>query len=194
MRKAALLALPVFLSGCSGFGKFLGETVALPGGNPNAPAGMSENLERARGHAYNVTPILPEQGNIWPGAPQPLPTLRDVDNSHRGLADSLTDPGSYFGSMTNGADAVLPTGPQMNDGSKMSIGEQHDIHSGVRIEQPPYRSSEVQDNAGKYGGSHDRSGTIIIPNRDGTNAVIAPDGTVKVRRDAASGAASPTHP
>ncbi|WP_367159986.1 hypothetical protein ABUE34_13195 [Kozakia baliensis] len=183
MRKAALLALPIFLSGCSGFGKFFHDTATLPGENPNMPAGDAENLERARGHAYQALPILPEAGNIWPGAPQPLPTLRDVENSKRGIADSLSDPNSYYGSMTGGSlHEGQDTGPQMPSGAAISAGEENDAHNGVRDFSGPGISA-VPDNAAKYGAHQNRANTIVIPNGDGTSTLISPDGSVKIRKD-----------
>lgn len=134
MRKAALLAIPLFLSGCSGLGKFVQDTATLPGDNPNIPEGQSENLEKVKGHTYVAMPILPENGNIWPGAPQPLPTLRDVVASPNGLRDALSDTNSYFGSMTKGLDAG---GSQLGDGGSLAIGEHDGIVNGVRSTQRP---------------------------------------------------------
>ncbi len=179
MRKAALLAIPLFLSGCSGLGKFVQDTATLPGDNPNIPEGQSENLEKVKGHTYVAMPILPENGNIWPGAPQPLPTLRDVVASPNGLRDALSDTNSYFGSMTKGLDAG---GSQLGDGGSLAIGEHDGIVNGVRSTQRPSLSSSVEDNAHKFI-SPARSGTIVIPNGDGTSTQIDPDGTVRVIKD-----------
>ncbi|GAB6854542.1 hypothetical protein JCM15831A_15660 [Asaia astilbis] len=179
MRKAALLAIPLVLSGCSGLGKSLQDTATLPGANPNMPEGVSENLEKVKGHTYMAMPLLPESGNIWPGAPQPLPTLRDVEASPNGLRDAMSDTDSYFGSMTKGMDA---SGAQLGDGGALSIGEHDGVVNGVHPVQRPSLSSSVEDNAHKYI-SPSRSGTIVIPNGDGTSTHIDPDGTVRVTKD-----------
>lgn len=179
MRKAALLAIPLVLSGCSGLGKSLQDTATLPGANPNMPEGVSENLEKVKGHTYMAMPLLPESGNIWPGAPQPLPTLRDVEASPNGLRDAMSDTDSYFGSMTKGMDA---SGVQLGDGGALSIGEHDGVVNGVHPVQRPSLSSSVEDNAHKYI-SPSRSGTIVIPNGDGTSTHIDPDGTVRVTKD-----------
>ncbi|WP_232227970.1 hypothetical protein [Asaia astilbis] len=168
MRKAALLAIPLVLSGCSGLGKSLQDTATLPGANPNMPEGVSENLEKVKGHTYMAMPLLPESGNIWPGAPQPLPTLRDVEASPNGLRDAMSDTDSYFGSMTKGMDA---SGAQLGDGGALSIGEHDGVVNGVHPVQRPSLSSSVEDNAHKYI-SPSRSGTIVIPNGDGTSTHI----------------------
>lgn len=96
MRKAALLALPLALSGCAGMGKFFNDTALWSGSNPNAPHGDSENLRRARGEFVAAAPILPEGGNMWPGSPQPLPTLKDVVNPDSVFNKALGDPATYF--------------------------------------------------------------------------------------------------
>lgn len=186
MRKAALLAIPVFLSGCSGLGKSISDTATLPGADPNLPEGSSENMEKVKGHAYLAMPLLPESGNIWPGAPQPLPTLRDVEASPNGLRDALSDTHSYFGSMVkdHGVDATLS--PQLDDGKSLAIGEHDAVLHGVHTGERPSLSSSVEDNAHKYI-SPSRSGTIVIPNGDGTSTLIAPDGTVRVTKDKPAG-------
>ncbi|GBQ15296.1 hypothetical protein AA21291_2123 [Swaminathania salitolerans LMG 21291] len=179
------MALSAFLSGCSGFGKFVHDTASLPGANPNMPEGTSENLARVRGHSYVAEPILPASGNVWPGAPQPLPTLRDVESSPHGLTESLSDPNSYFGAMATNHGEGHDNGPLFDDGGVLSIGEHDNVVNGVRPPTRPSLPSSVEDNAGKYI-SPSRSGTIVIPNGDGTTTLIAPDGTVRVTKDGAA--------
>lgn len=74
----ALMALG--LSGCSGLGHFTEDTFTLPGANPNKPAGVSENIERVQARSVNESPVVPEPGNVWPGPPQPFPTLSQVEH------------------------------------------------------------------------------------------------------------------
>lgn len=185
MRKAAYLAIPLLLGGCSGFGQFVHDTASLPGSNPNRPEGHSENIEKILGHDYIAMPILPEHSDIWPGAPQPLPTLRDVEGSPNGLRDALSDTSSYFGKMAAGDGQGNMFGPQLRDGEKLDIGEHHDTTNGVGLGLRPSLSSSVHDNAGKYLGAG-RTGAIVIQNGDGTSTTISPDGTVLTSKDQTS--------
>ncbi|MFT8895697.1 MAG: hypothetical protein ABF968_01910 [Acetobacter sp.] len=187
MRKAALVASLLVLSGCSGFDKWLTDTATLPGANPNAPSGESETLRRVRGYATTETPLLPEAGNIWPGAPKPLPSLSDVASDHD--------------SQVGGAAGDLP------DGGKLSIGEDfQDSFSGAGTAAA--LPSVEPDVASKFGGGKTASSTIEIPNGDGTTTLIHPDGSIKTVQtsslhhgDAAAGGAknggagkAPAHP
>ncbi len=190
MRRSALLGTLLLLGGCSGLGHFFYDTERLPGQNPNATTGVSENLQRSRGVEPSVDPIAPQQGNVWPGPPQPLPTLSDV---------------SHFGGQGNGA-LLGGSGGALPRGGSMSMGEQDSIHRGAPLEDSGFSggagtgagtgagsggssagsglSTNVPDpsaryqNKGKSAGS-DTSGNIVIPNGDGTSTVISPDGSVK---------------
>ena len=157
----------LLLGGCSGLGKFFSDTITLPGMNPNLPLGLSENTDRARGELPKEAPILPESGNIWPGPPQPLPTLSDVSR--------------FQGSPLSGD---LKGGDAMHDGGSMSMGEHDSLAHGVTgaasfsggsldapaPDAPARRRTTPQTGQG---------GSITIPNGDGTSTVIDPDGTVK---------------
>lgn len=159
MRKAALVASLLVLSGCSGFDKWLTDTATLPGANPNEPHGESETLRRVRGYATTETPLLPEAGNIWPGAPKPLPSLSDVASDH----DAQTAGG---------------VGGDLPDGGKLSIGEDfQDSFSGAG--KSAALPSVEPDVASKYGGGKSASSTIEIPNGDGTTTLINPDGSIR---------------
>ncbi|MCQ8277291.1 hypothetical protein NFI95_02355 [Acetobacteraceae bacterium KSS8] len=167
-RPVAALALPtmLMLGGCSGLGHFLGDTEEPPGYNPNGVLGSSENLLRARGRSPVAQPMLPQAGNVWPGPPQPLPTLSDVSHGYAG-----TNPL---------AGGTLPRG------GSMSMGEQNAIRggapldsgfSGGEVQAPiadPARAFEKREKS-----SAGASSDIVIPNGDGTSTVISPDGSVK---------------
>ncbi|NHN92789.1 hypothetical protein [Acetobacter sicerae] len=174
MRKAALVASLLVLSGCSGFDKWLTDTATLPGANPNEPHGESETLRRVRGYATTETPLLPEAGNIWPGAPKPLPSLSDVASDHD--------------SQVGGAAGDLP------DGGKLSIGEDfQDSFSGAGTSAA--LPSVEPDVASKFGGGKAASSTIEIPNGDGTTTLIHPDGSIKTVKTSSlpHGGAAPAH-
>ncbi|NHN87353.1 hypothetical protein [Acetobacter conturbans] len=161
MRKAALVASLLVLSGCSGFDKWLTDTATLPGANPNLPGGESETLRRVKGYAASETPILPESGNIWPGAPRPLPSLSDVASDHDTILGS--------------SKSDLP------DGGKLAIGEDVDDSfsgAGAKAALP----SVEPDVAEKYGAGKMNTSTIEIPNGDGTTTLIHPDGSISTVR------------
>ncbi|MBF0877577.1 hypothetical protein HKD21_12070 [Gluconobacter cerevisiae] len=194
MRKTALLALPLALSGCSGMGKYIRDTMVWTAlDNPNGPHGDSENIHRARGEKYSETPIIPEGGNIWPGAPQPLPTLKDVENPNSTFSHALGDPATYFGGATLDENfmggiaskgALGASGQQLMQGQSMTVGEGSDTHQGVSRDHThllPTLPSSVPDSAAHFLNKNP-SKAIIIPNGDGTSTVIGADGSVKVIR------------
>lgn len=156
MRKAALLGVCVMMSGCAGFEKVMSDTISLPGENPNVPAGSDLNMRRVQGQATKEVPILPQGGNIWPGPPDPLPTLEDVAK----------------GRMSSQTGAELP------DGQEISLGEQESIHKGVvsptRYAAPELGHTSAQPaNAGKP-----VPAPIEIPNGDGTTTLVHSDGSI----------------
>ncbi|WP_086638572.1 hypothetical protein [Acetobacter okinawensis] len=163
MRKAALLGVCVLMSGCAGFEKVLSDTHTFPGENPNAPTGADLNMRRVQGQAVREVPILPQGGNIWPGPPDPLPTLEDVARGRAGKP----------------ADAQLPpTGPQLPDGQEMSIGERANIHKGVVGNglygaPEPGHASTLPTGGGKLAAA-----PIEIPNGDGTTTLVNADGSL----------------
>jgi hypothetical protein len=189
MRRSALLAtllprmmatasLPVFLmtAGCSGLGHFVADTETLPGQNPNAATGVSENVQRAHGHEPVTEAMLPEPGNVWPGPPQPLPTLGDVAH------------GSLGGDVLGGGGATLPRGGSMSLGQQNAIQGgvplDHDFSGGGLSESVPdpatrFRHSAAPAPGGTGTGAASTGGNIVIPNGDGTSTVISPDGSVK---------------
>ncbi len=104
----ALMALG--LSGCSGFGHFTEDTFALPGANPNKPTGVSENIERVQARPVAETPVVPEPGNVWPGPPQPFPTLGEVEHETQNGQVVLPGSSSGAGNAGNGGSNAQPTG------------------------------------------------------------------------------------
>ena len=186
MRRSAVLGTLLLLSGCSGLGKFFTDTERLPGQNPTSTTGVSENIQRAHGVEPIERPIEPEPGNVWPGPPQPLPTLSDVSRN---------------GGQTSG---VLMGGTGLPNGGSMSAGEQNSIRGGSAIDQNGFGGAGGLAGSGESGGGQsgglsatvpdpsakfhskgfDSSGKIVIPNGDGTSTVISPDGSVQTVKDA----------
>ena len=76
MRRIALSGL-LFLSGCTGFGHFIGNTHTFSG-NPHPPTGDSANMQRANGGAGVQEALIPETGQVWPTAIPAMPTLADI--------------------------------------------------------------------------------------------------------------------
>lgn len=163
MRKAALLGVCLIMSGCAGFEKTMSDTMTLPGENPNAPTGSDLNMRRVQGQAAKEVPILPQGGNIWPGPPDPLPTLEDVA---RGRTARFS-----------GGD-VSAMGPQLPDGQEISMGEHESIHKGVVGHglygaPDPGQTSAPLARAGKA-----VAAPIEIPNGDGTTTLVNSDGSI----------------
>ncbi|MBR0559721.1 hypothetical protein [Neokomagataea anthophila] len=187
MRRAALLAVPLVLSGCSGLGKYFHDTLFWPGYNPNQPQGNSENLLRVRGESVTPPALLPTVGNIWPAAPRPLPTLQDAANPNSNFNRTLANPKTYLGDDSFNA-ATLPSdhslGTQIKSGSSLSIGENASIHDGVSADQShlPVLPTSVPDAAKNYL-KHSSSRSITIPNGNGTSTIINSDGSTRTIKD-----------
>ena len=191
MRLTALLGttmfpMVLFLGGCSGLGKFLGDTITLPGMNPTMPFGVSENSDRARGQRPAESPILPEPGNVWPGPPQPLPTLNEASHEQ---GNALSGGIGQGGGGQNG-------GASMHDGGSMSLGESQSVSHGADPGADSFSGGapgasalgdHVPDASSRYRvkPTAGKGGAIVIPNGDGTSTVIDPDGTVKTVKDPA---------
>ncbi|MDF7674578.1 hypothetical protein PT277_04255 [Acetobacteraceae bacterium ESL0709] len=163
------------LSACSGIVKHTEDTF-WPFDNPNAPKGESENMRRVRGASVVARPIVTEEGDIWPGQPDPVPTLQDVSN-----------PSSHFNEAFHRSLKTLNDDLRkqpFEDGESLSIGEEVSARNGVTRRSSAIGSplpSDVEDNAPAYlqGPNHD---TVAIPNGDGTTTMVAPDGSVTIVR------------
>ena len=206
MRRIALsvsiLTLPVFVSGCTGFGTFLDHTFSVPGRNPNLPMTDSENVRRVLGQAPDATPLQPEAGNVWPVPQGPDPTLADIQKNV-----GTEDQRGFTPSTVPGAEPGLPAGRQPRPrGSTTPPGSAPaNPQSGYAplpgippISQPRTGSSSVQSPQGQIiqtpsGPAVDAGGTssyrqlttpqgpgaIIVPNGNGTSTIINPNGTVQ---------------
>lgn len=100
MRRFALIGLPLLLAGCNsyvgspydGFGGFLGDVHSFKI-NPNKPMGDADNMRRVSGDVVETEPLMPEEGNIWPG---PLPPPRSLSDLQRApLDDPSAQPPPY---------------------------------------------------------------------------------------------------
>ena len=61
----------------TGFPKYLADTHSFAG-NPNRPESDALNVMRVEAIATSVEPLATETGTIWPGPPQPIRSLRDL--------------------------------------------------------------------------------------------------------------------
>lgn len=184
---AALMATVLLLSGCSGFDRFLDDTIQLPGSNPEAPKGDSENMMRVKGDNVASTPILPQGENIWPSRPPALPTLSDVANDEQSF--SLSDYSQAFGADEDvvkheqGSNHSLPS--DFPEDGNLSEGENNLIKHGAAINPSNggvggALPDHIDDHAPKYIEKDTNSAPITIPNGDGTNTVISPTGKVSI--------------
>jgi hypothetical protein len=107
MRRIALSGL-LLLSGCTGFGHFIGDTHTIS--NPNQPPGDSANMQRAYGGAGVQEALLPETGQVWPTAIPAMPTLADIQKQMNlnGNAEPQLGP--------------VPGGPGQNPGQIPGLG------------------------------------------------------------------------
>lgn len=194
MRRTALLGLTLLVSGCSGFGHFLGDTLSWET-KRNAPIGDGENMRRARGQIVDIPPITTEPGNVWPGPPPPEQTLSDIERQqninpayppaqstpyapdHRQprpqAPGSSTPPGSNQPGLP--PELQIPVVPPVPaPGSPAPSGPQvFQTPNGV-LQGHPAPDGGYQTLTGPNG----VSGGIAIPNGNGTSTVIAPNGTV----------------
>ena len=90
MRNALAIGLVLLLAGCASE-RHCARDLLWPFGNPNAPPVTSETAERALGKTPDVAPIVPQAGDVWPGAVQPMPTLSEVQkNANLPLGEGYT--------------------------------------------------------------------------------------------------------
>jgi hypothetical protein len=84
MRRLVPLGLVLLLPACNyvgnptdGSGTFLKNTL-LPYANANRPQGDMPTMQRVTGRPIDAEPLLPEEGNVWPGPLPPAKTLGDL--------------------------------------------------------------------------------------------------------------------
>ena len=172
------LGLCGVLAGCSGAGKFFRDTGLPPGANPNDVKGGSETLDLVHGRGVATPPLAPEAGNVWPGPPQPFPTLQDVA-AHPGSGDGGYNP--LLGAVPSvgqrgGHDALAPGESMSMGGGDFSGGGSGDLGvPSARVAPLPALPTVPKSALPSSGHA---GGKVVIPNGDGTETVINPDGTV----------------
>lgn len=176
MKKVAVLMLCFAANGCSGLVK-QSEDTFWPFSDPNAPKSESENFRRVRGDAVIEQPLVAQQGDVWPGQPDAVPTIKDMNDPNSRFSQS-------FQRSIKGLNSDLDK-QQLANGETLSLGEKVATEKGVQrrshASEPGSLPSHVPDKATNYLEGPNR-GTVTIPNGDGTTTLVAPDGTVKVVR------------
>jgi hypothetical protein len=181
MRFAAFATL-VLLTGCSGSGfwRYEQDTLTLPGANPNMPVTDSENYLRSRGARIpDPQPVMTEAGDVWPGPPAPVPTLKDLQKQQ------MADINDASGTPTL---TPLPTLPSLPGYEIQSQEPAHPAPANAfpsgQVPIPGGRKSaliggyRLQPSTGTASGGIGGNGPIIVPNGNGTSTVINPNGSV----------------
>jgi hypothetical protein len=181
---ASALLLPCCLGGCagSGFWAYQKDTETFPGQNPNRPKGSSETYDHIRHVPQpDPPPMLTEAGDVWPGPPQPVPTLRDLQKQQTAEFNGLASNGQTPAPGSTQGLAPLPPLPAL-PGYEITPPEPYK-------EPPPpaFVAGRAQTPGGltlpttggqDYHAQTSRNGSIIVPNGNGTSTVISPTGAV----------------
>jgi hypothetical protein len=183
MRRIALFGLLLSLTGCSGFGQFLGDTHTFNAA-PNMPPGDSENMRRAAGEDTSVKALTPEPGNIWPPPAGPVQTLMDLETQNGQIPPSGAPPA------IPGVGGALPSVPNGGLGAEppMAMPKSTTMPSIVPpsgkspATYPTLQGPAVTTGTGSgYSTTTSPGGgeSIVVPNGNGTSTIIHPNGTVE---------------
>ena len=207
MRRIALSGL-LLLSGCTGFGHFIGDTHTFSK-NPNPPAGDSANMQRAYGGAGVQEALIPETGQVWPTAIPAMPTLADIQkqmnlngNAAPQLGPIPGGPGQIPGLGTlpgmqgtpalpevpgqgtsPGASLKLPPLTGMTPPVKAPYVAPPElvmpkVGTSVPTPQGPITITGGTANYQTLAPIHGQGGGILIPNGNGTSTLVMPNGTI----------------
>ncbi|MGH7068242.1 MAG: hypothetical protein ACREFO_17590 [Acetobacteraceae bacterium] len=194
MRPSAILGLLLLLSGCSGFGGFLGSTFSTTG-DPNRPEETATvNLQRANGSPVVApAPITPQPGDVWPGPIKPLPSLAEIAKTlpEAGTVPELPPvpvnppapipPRSVLPGVTPppATPPAVGTPPAVAAPSTSQYQPSVKLGTVVSTSRGPEKVSggtgnflTLTNSGGQYGG-------ILVPNGNGTSTIIRPDGSVE---------------
>jgi hypothetical protein len=206
MRRIALSGL-LLLSGCTGFGHFIGDTHTFSG-TPNSPAGDSANMQRAHGGAGVQEALIPETGQVWPTAIPAMPTLADIQkqmnlngNAAPQLGPVPAGPGPMPGLNTLPGMQGTPGLPQvpgqgtapgaslmqppvgMTPPVKAPFTEPPDlvmpkVGTSLTTPQGPATITGGTANYQTLAPINGQGGGILIPNGNGTSTLVMPNGTI----------------
>ncbi len=199
MRRIALLGLFLLLTGCSGFGQFIGDTQTFRT-DPNMPPGNSENMRRVSGQESTQPPLMPEPGNIWPPPAGPMPTLMDMEKQTGQTGTGQTGTGQTSTGQNNpnpvtppaiGSGATPPPIPSAGLGAEapmpmpkattMPTVRQPSGNPPPSYQTPAGTAVTTGGGPGYSTVTNPAGGgqSIVVPNGNGTSTIIHPDGTVE---------------
>jgi hypothetical protein len=190
-----------------GFGGFIGDTHNIYR-NPNRPVGNSETMLRVTGREVTVAPLEPEAGNIWPGPQPPEPTLEDIERQQNttaptpgGPGPALSGPGQVVpgqvppGTILRGQPRVVPQGSSTPPSQVPAVGAPPPAPapqsyapaplypngpSSPTINTPQGPATTTSGGNGITTYTVPGGGTgIVVPNGNGTNTLVGPDGSVQ---------------
>lgn len=207
MRRIALTGL-LLLSGCTGFGHFIGDTHTLAS-NPNKPVGNdSLSMQRANGNAGVATPLVPESGQVWPTAIPAMPTLADIQkqmdlngNAAPQLGPVPSGPGQMPNLNTLPGMQSVPSQAPVSGGTVRPPSVTAPLSTTAPLSNMPATSAPPNLTMPKIGttittpsGSttviggtanyqtlapiNGQAGAILIPNGNGTSTLVMPNGTI----------------
>ncbi len=160
MHRAALLGLLLTATACAsqdisehspttmpeftgtGFPKFISDTHTFSA-NPNLPESGALNVLRVEALAAPMEPLSAETGTIWPGPPEPIKSLRDLQLESGGgmppeprmpTAKQLGEPGAAYVPAPKAAPSSAPGGVTVLTNAD---GSQTIIHPDGRVEFKP---------------------------------------------------------
>lgn len=162
----ALLGLTLVLPACQtlvgdptdGAGGFLADTHTFHT-NPNKPVGDAPNLLRAEGKDAGQEPLVPEEGNVWPGPATPEPTLQDIEREMRQSDQQTTEPPVRQSQVAPVPQSQQPSPSRLYPIPGGAVGTQ--TGNGVQTYTDP------------------KGGTgVVVPNGNGTSTLVGADGSI----------------
>ena len=190
--RLVLLGLPLLLCGCNlfgspfvGFGGFIADTHNIYRG-PNQPPGDSTNMHRVLGQEPPSEALLPEPGNVWPGPPEPEPTLEDIQKMQGTEMPNLPPPElapMHIPGSSTPPGSVLPTpAPQSSVSPPRLPSPAKPIQPAtigtVQTQNGPAVITASPNGVQTYKMPDGTNGRAV-PNANGTVTLIAPDGSVQ---------------
>ncbi len=187
MRRIALLALTLSLSGC-GYNTWWNPPF-IGAYSPNQPVGDSENLLRARGAAPEEPILTTEPGDIWPGPPQQAPTMEDLVSDQNMITQpELPKPGTPLSRGTAPSQSDMPGAaglpyqpPEQPSGAALPSADQSAPPAPAPTDTKPHGHAASVSGPKGYTKADPAGGgqSIVVPNGNGTSTVIHADGRIE---------------